>query len=452
MQQQLAVTPTLAEPVLGAALAVDAAAAGTYCADLDAALRSLGPSAQRDGERRAEAAALKASARAVKERFFRRHAAAIYDDLTDHGARTLRVRELLAAARSAIRRCCRRPSGSTAERALKQQSAKEGLELDQGLFLAQILADERIGMHLIHAMLKPKREALDRLRRIPPQRICRPRRAKVERKGKVGHVTLTNTKFLNAEDDRATAALETAVDLVLLDDAIEVGVLRGGTVAASEICRPPHLQRRHQSHASLLRPDLVCRVLHRARAWAAAQDLSRPLARGILRRAIRGLCREAVDRRGRGFRHRRRLSAALHHGPRARRARLLFQPAGQQGRLHPRRRQSAAAAARRHQARARGHFLRARLSCRYAGRPHDLRRGRARRRDGRGDRAERAAARARRHDQRGGQPQGAARRARAAVDLSPLYGDLCAAAEPVPLRPKLIDNLEHSWQPGSRRM
>ena len=54
--------------------------------------------------------------------------------------------------------------------------------------------------------------------------------AKVERKGKVGHVTLTNPKFLNAEDDRATAALETAVDLVLLDDAIEVGVLRGGTV------------------------------------------------------------------------------------------------------------------------------------------------------------------------------------------------------------------------------
>src|SRR6202034_1120166 len=44
------------------------------------------------------------------------------------------------------------------------------------------------------------------------------------------HVTLLNAKFRNAEDDRATAALETAVDLALLDDAIEVGVLRGGTV------------------------------------------------------------------------------------------------------------------------------------------------------------------------------------------------------------------------------
>ncbi len=231
MQQQLAVTPTLAEPVLSAALAVDAAAAGTYCADLDAALRALGPRAQRDGERRLEAAALEASARAVKERFFRRHAAAIYDDLTDHGARSLRVAALLAAASQRYPALLPTPERIAAERALKQQSAKEGLELDQGLFIAQLLADERIGMHLIHAMLKPKREALERLPEFRRSGFLDLGPAKVERIGKVGHVTLTNTKFLNAEDDRATAALETAVDLVLLDDAIEVGVLRGGTVA-----------------------------------------------------------------------------------------------------------------------------------------------------------------------------------------------------------------------------
>jgi thioesterase DpgC len=231
VQQQLAVTPALAEPVLSAALAVDAAAAGTYCADLDAALRSLGPSAQRKGERQAKAAALKASARAVKERFFRRHVAAIYDDLTDHGARTLRVAELLAAASQRYPALLPTPERIAAERALKQQSAKEGLELDQGLFIAQLLADERVGMHLIHAMLAPKREALERLPEFRRSGFLDLGPAKVERIGKVGHVTLTNTKFLNAEDDQATATLETAVDLVLLDDAIEVGVLRGGTVA-----------------------------------------------------------------------------------------------------------------------------------------------------------------------------------------------------------------------------
>jgi (3,5-dihydroxyphenyl)acetyl-CoA 1,2-dioxygenase len=117
-----------------------------------------------------------------------------------------------------------------AERALMQQSAKEGRELDLGLFIGQILADERCGMHLIHAMLKPKREALDRIAEFRKTGFADLGEAKAERQGKIGYVTLLNAKFLNAEDDRATAALETAVDLVLLDDSIEVGVLRGGKV------------------------------------------------------------------------------------------------------------------------------------------------------------------------------------------------------------------------------
>jgi thioesterase DpgC len=49
----------------------------------------------------------------------------------------------------------------------------------------------------------------------------------VRREGRAGHVLLKNQRFLNAEDDVATAALETGVDLALLDPDIEVGVLRG---------------------------------------------------------------------------------------------------------------------------------------------------------------------------------------------------------------------------------
>ena len=44
----------------------------------------------------------------------------------------------------------------------------------------------------------------------------------VERKGNVGTVTHGNRDFLNAEDDNAMAAMETAVDIVLLDDRIQV--------------------------------------------------------------------------------------------------------------------------------------------------------------------------------------------------------------------------------------
>jgi thioesterase DpgC len=174
--------------------------------------------------------ALKAHARDVKEQFFRRHAAAVYDEVTGHCTRSLRVSELLAAASTCYPALLPSRAQIEAERALLQQSAKEGRELDQGLFIAHVLADERCGMHLIHAMLKPKREALERLAEFRRSGFADLGEAKAERKGKVGHVTLTNAKFLNAEDDRATAALETAVDLVLLDDAIEVGVLRGGVV------------------------------------------------------------------------------------------------------------------------------------------------------------------------------------------------------------------------------
>ena len=240
--QKLAVRPAPpapAEPAFGASLSRDAEAAGKYFTEIEAVLHSSGQKAARKGEQRAETAALKARSRAVKEQFFRRHAAAIYDEMTGHGARALRVSELLAAASGRYPALLPTRERIDEERALMRQSAKEGREIDQGLFIAHILADERCGMHLVHAMLKPKREALERLAEFRHSGFADLGEAKVERKGKVGHVTLTNPKFLNAEDDRASAALETAVDLVLLDDAIEVGVLRGGTVQ-----HPKHAGRR----------------------------------------------------------------------------------------------------------------------------------------------------------------------------------------------------------------
>ncbi len=240
--QKLAVRPAPpvpAEPAFGASLSRDAEAAGKYFTEIEAVLHSLGQKAARKGEQRAETAALKARSRAVKEQFFRRHAAAIYDEMTGHGARALRVSELLAAASGRYPALLPTRERIDEERALMRQNAKEGREIDQGLFIAHILADERCGMHLVHAMLKPKREALERLAEFRHSGFADLGEAKVERKGKVGHVTLTNPKFLNAEDDRAAAALETAVDLVLLDDAIEVGVLRGGTVQ-----HPKHAGRR----------------------------------------------------------------------------------------------------------------------------------------------------------------------------------------------------------------
>jgi hypothetical protein len=96
--QKLAVRPTPAEPDFGGSLARDAEAASRYAAEIETTVQAFGPRAERKGEARTTADALRTNAREVKERFFRRHAVAIYDELTGQGARTLRVSELVAAA------------------------------------------------------------------------------------------------------------------------------------------------------------------------------------------------------------------------------------------------------------------------------------------------------------------------------------------------------------------
>jgi (3,5-dihydroxyphenyl)acetyl-CoA 1,2-dioxygenase len=223
----------------GSSLAADSAAAAKYFETTDAALASLGPPAARGEAAKQDARDIKLRSRAAKEKFLRRHSGEIYDTMTDNGAKTLRVCELIYQAADRFPGLLPTRRLIQNERALKQQSAKEGLEIDQGLFLAHIFADRERGLHLVHAMLKPKREALEKFADFRKQDVADLGEARVERQGNVGHVTLSNPKFLNAEGDRTAADLETAVDLALLDDRIEVCVLRGGVVQ-----HPKHAGRR----------------------------------------------------------------------------------------------------------------------------------------------------------------------------------------------------------------
>jgi (3,5-dihydroxyphenyl)acetyl-CoA 1,2-dioxygenase len=211
-------------------LAVDGDKAAKYFETADAALVSLGPPSGRGMSGKQDANEIKQRARAARESFLRRHAAAIYDTVTDDGEKTLRVCELLYLVAERFPGLVPTRERIAAERAYKQQSAKEGLEIDQGLFIAHVLADPRRGLHLVHAMLKPKREALDAFAEFQRTGTADLGEASIERKGNVGHVILTNPNFLNAEGDRTSADLETAADLALLDDRIEVCVLRGGPV------------------------------------------------------------------------------------------------------------------------------------------------------------------------------------------------------------------------------
>ena len=111
----------------------------------------------------ADALAVKAEIQRVKESFFRRHAAEIYDALTEGCTKPRRLADLLYAAADLYPQLLPTRAAIEAERGLQRQSAKRGCEIDQGLFAAHVLADERCGLHLIHAMLRPTPEAEQRL-------------------------------------------------------------------------------------------------------------------------------------------------------------------------------------------------------------------------------------------------------------------------------------------------
>jgi thioesterase DpgC len=110
------------------------------------------------------------------------------------------------------------------------QSEKDGVEVDQGIFLAQVLAVPHAGMHLCHAMLMPKMEAIERAAEFISNDVIDFGPASVERQGKAAVVTVKNSRFLNAEDDDTLDDTETATDLAILDPMSEICVLRGGVV------------------------------------------------------------------------------------------------------------------------------------------------------------------------------------------------------------------------------
>ena len=165
----------------------------------------------------------------ARERFLREHADELYAALTDDLATPLRLDELVYLAAERFPGLVPTRAEVEAERE-RLQSDKEGAEIAQGLLLAHVLASPRAGAHLVWAMLRPTAlalEHLDELRRTGEVDLGG---ALVRRDGVAGIVELRNPRHLNAEDESTLPATEAAVDLVLLDPAIEVGVFRGGVV------------------------------------------------------------------------------------------------------------------------------------------------------------------------------------------------------------------------------
>jgi thioesterase DpgC len=148
----------------------------------------------------------------------------VYDELTAGCTRPLRLEQLVHDAPHLPTQ-----TEMDAERA-RPLAEKRGLELAQGAFLADVLANARTGRHLIETMLRPTPPALEQLHRFSELSEIDLGTVHLTRAGKAGILELRNPRHLNAEDGTTLAATETAVDLILLDPEIEVGVIRGGAL------------------------------------------------------------------------------------------------------------------------------------------------------------------------------------------------------------------------------
>jgi thioesterase DpgC len=175
------------------------------------------------------AAAILSAARDSRERFLAVHAEVVYDGLTGGRSRFMRLDQLVAAAAEAVPGLT--PSkAQLASEAGVRQGDKDGLEVDQGIFLAHVLAGERTGLHLCHAMLLPRPESEELAQKFAAEGVLDLGPARLERRGRAVHLTGRNPRFLNAEDGTTLGATEIAVDVAILDPASDIAVMRGGAV------------------------------------------------------------------------------------------------------------------------------------------------------------------------------------------------------------------------------
>jgi (3,5-dihydroxyphenyl)acetyl-CoA 1,2-dioxygenase len=185
--------------------------------------------AHRNEPERTAATVILETARRARTRFLHTHVEAVYDILTDRRSRSVRVEQLVTAAADAVPGLVPGPQDIAAEDGRLQRD-RSGAEIDQGLFVSAVLANPRTGTHLCHAMLVPRSEAMSLAGQFRRDGIVKLSGAVVSRHGLACVVTYANQRFLNAEDQGTLDAMETCVDLALLDEDSAVVVLRGGPV------------------------------------------------------------------------------------------------------------------------------------------------------------------------------------------------------------------------------
>jgi (3,5-dihydroxyphenyl)acetyl-CoA 1,2-dioxygenase len=247
----------------------------------DDLLAALPTAPERSADQRAAAASVLSATRALRCMFLDVHADAVYDELTQNRTRSLRLAELAGAAAAAFPGLVPTAARLDAERALPQ-ACKEGHEIDHGIFFSRILQSPLAGSHLIETMLRPTGRALGLLPEFTKVGTVDLGSVHLDRTDGVARLTMVGTDRLNAEDNRQVDDMETAVDLALLDPAVEVGLVRGG-----EMTHPRYRGRR------VFSAGINLKALHRGEISLVGFLLRREL--GYLHKLLRGVLTDGVS-------------------------------------------------------------------------------------------------------------------------------------------------------------
>ena len=174
----------------------------------------------------------------ARSKFARIHGGEVYRTLRKRAGKPLRVDDLAYAAGESFPGLVPTRQDVLQELALPQKE-KEGIELAQGILFSEWLRDEEAGDQIMRDMRLAKVESLALFPEFERTGFVDLGQARIQRANQIAYVEMCNTQFLNAEDDGQLEALETCVDLALLDPRVQLGVLRGGRMK-----HPKYLNRR----------------------------------------------------------------------------------------------------------------------------------------------------------------------------------------------------------------
>ncbi|MAH89025.1 MAG: hypothetical protein CMJ06_03140 [Pelagibacterales bacterium] len=166
----------------------------------------------------------------TKKIFLNTYSSYIYRKITNDLKKNIRLESLCFEANNIVPSLLPTPQDILSENKLFLKE-KEGLEIQQGIFLSAILQNEEEGIHLCKSMLLPLDIAEEKIEEFETNGKVDFNGAIVESFNDYDLVTLNNPDFLNAEDNRTLLSLEAAIDIAISSKKNNICVLRGSKVS-----------------------------------------------------------------------------------------------------------------------------------------------------------------------------------------------------------------------------